>query len=167
MAEEKRAKKGSETGSEDAKAGKTGPAKEGDKVKVHYIGTFEDGKPFDSSEGRDPIAFTIGEHHVVPGFEKAVAGMKVGEKKDITLEPEDGYGEPRAELMQEVPMEAMKKSGITPEVGMTLGIAHPQAPGQQLPAKVVAIGEETVKLDLNHPLAGKKLKFTLELAGIE
>lgn len=149
------------------KNAKTGPAKDGDTVKVHYTGTFEDGKPFDSSEGKEPIAFKLGEHHVVPGFEKAVKGMKVGEKKEITLEPADGYGEPRTELMQEIPMEAMKKSGITPEVGMTLGIAHPQAPGQQLPAKVVAVDKDMVKLDMNHPLAGKKLKFTLELAGIE
>jgi len=144
-----------------ALAGKAA-AKEGDKVKIHYTGTFENGEVFDSSEGREPIGFTIGEHHVVPGFEQAIVGMKVGEKKSVTLEPKEAYGEPHPELVQDVPLEAMTQSGITPEKGMVLGVSHPQAPGQQLPAKVLDVGEKTVKLDMNHPLAGKKLRFELE-----
>ncbi len=142
-------------------------AEAGTTVKVHYKGTLEDGEVFDSSEGKDPIQFEVGKQQVVPGFEKAVEGMKVGEKKEITLQPAEAYGEPKEELVQEVPMDAMKQSNITPEVGMVLGITHPQAPGQQMPAKVVEVGEETVKLDLNHPLAGKALTFELELVSVE
>ncbi|MBR9693182.1 peptidylprolyl isomerase [Candidatus Woesearchaeota archaeon] len=138
-------------------------AKEGDTVKIHYKGTFEDGEVFDTSEGKDPLQFKIGEHQVVPGFENAVIGMKKGAKKSVTIKPKEAYGEPRAELVQEVPLEHVKQAGIEPKEGMVLGIQHPQMPGKQLPAKVVSIGKETVKLDLNHPLAGKTLKFDIEL----
>ena len=138
-------------------------AKDGMTVKVHYKGTLEDGTVFDTSEGKDPIEFKLGEHKVVPGFENGVTGMKVGEKKTLTLESKDAYGEPRPELTQEVPLEAVKQSGIEPKEGMVLAIGHPQAPGQQFPAKVVEVGKEKIKLDLNHPLAGKKLTFDIEL----
>ncbi len=137
-------------------------AKEGDKVKIHYKGTFEDGEVFDSSDGREPIEFTIGEHRVVPGFENAVVGMKVGDKKQIKLEPKDAYGEPYPEMIQDVPIEVLTQSGIKPEKGLVLGVSPPQAPGQQLRAKIVEVGERTVKLDMNHPLAGKTLNFELE-----
>jgi FKBP-type peptidyl-prolyl cis-trans isomerase 2 len=142
-------------------------AEKGKKVTVHYKGTLEDGSVFDSSEGKDPISFEIGGKQVVPGFENAVEGMKVGEKKSVTLEPKDAYGDPNPQLKQEVPMDALKQSGITPEEGMVLGIQHPQMPGQQLPAKIVEVKEETVLMDLNHPLAGKKLTFDVELVSVE
>lgn len=142
-------------------------AEEGKKVKVNYKGTLEDGSVFDSSEGKDPIEFEIGGKQVVPGFENAVKGMKVGEKKSVTLEPKDAYGDQNPQLIQDVPMDALKQSGIKPEVGMVLGIQHPKMPGQQLPAKIMEVGKETVKMDLNHPLAGKTLTFNVELLSVE
>ncbi len=142
-------------------------AKDGSKVKVHYKGTLEDGNVFDSSEGKDPIQFELGKKMVVPGFEAAITGMKVGEKKTVTLEPKDAYGDPNPQMMQEVPLEAVKQAGIEPKEGMVLGLSHPQAPGQQMPARVLEVGKDTVKLDLNHPLAGKKLTFEVELVDVE
>ena len=138
-------------------------AKEGDTVKIHYKGTFEDGEVFDTSEGKDPLQFKLGEHQVVPGFENAVIGMAKGEKKSVTLKPKDAYGEPQEQLVQEVPLEHVKQAGIEPKEGMVLGIQHPQMPGRQLTAKVVEVKKDVVKLDLNHPLAGKTLKFDIEL----
>ncbi len=144
-----------------------GAAADGMTVKVHYKGTLKDGSVFDSSEGREPIAFKLGEHQVVPGFENAVSGMKVGEKKTVTLASKDAYGDHNPKMIQEVPLEAVKKAGITPEPGMVLGLQHPQQPGMQLPAKVVEVAGDKVKLDLNHPLAGKELTFELELVSAE
>ncbi len=142
-------------------------AKDGDTVHVHYKGTFADGQVFDSSEGREPLTFTLGEHRVVPGFENAIRGMKAGEKKQAILTPKDAYGDHNPMMVQEVPLDAVKAAGITPEKGMVLALSHPSQPGMQLPAKIVDVTEKTVKLDLNHPLAGKELRFDVELVRIE
>jgi len=137
-------------------------ASKGKKAHIHYTGTFEDGEVFDSSKGKDPLAFEVGAGQVVPGFDKAVEGMKVGEKKSVTIKPVDAYGEPRDELVQEVPKEALGDMKDKVKEGMVLGVHHPQAP-QPIPARVIEVGEKTVKLDMNHPLAGKTLKFDIEL----
>jgi len=158
MAEEQKDKQPNEK-----PASPTGTAADGMTVTVHYKGTLKDGSVFDSSEGRDPLQFKLGEHQVVPGFENAVSGMKVGEKKTVTLASKDAYGDHNPQMVQEVPLESITKAGITPEVGMVLSLQHPQQPGMQLPAKIVAIEGEKVKLDLNHPLAGEDLKFEIEL----
>jgi peptidylprolyl isomerase len=149
------------------KKGKPGVAGDGSKVTVHYTGTFADGTVFDSSEGREPLPFTIGGRQVVRGFEQAVSGMKVGEKKKVTLAPKDAYGDRNPQMVQEVPIEAVTKAGITPEKGMMLVLSHPQQPGMQLPAQIVDVTEKTVKIDLNHPLAGKELCFKIELVNVE
>jgi len=141
----------------------SGKAADGDTVKVHYKGTFDDGEVFDSSEGKDPLEFVVGAHQVIPGFEQAIAGMKPGEKKSIKIEAKDAYGDPREELQQKVPREALGE--ITPEEGMMLSLQHPQMP-QPMPAKVVKVSEKEVTLDLNHPLAGKRLNFELELVEV-
>ena len=141
-------------------------AEKGKKAHVHYTGTFDDGEVFDSSEGKDPLAFEVGAQQVVPGFENAVEGMKVGDKKEISLEPNEAYGEPREELKQEVPREALGDMKDKVEEGMVLGVHHPQAP-QPIPAKVVALSDDKVTLDMNHPLAGKKLNFKIELVKVE
>lgn len=142
-------------------------AKDGNKIKVHYTGTLKDGSTFDSSRGREPLEFTLGQHTVVPGFENAIRGMKVGEKKKVTLSVKDAYGEPDEKRIQNVPIETLKKSGIEPEVGMVLGLQHPAQPGVQIPAKVVDINDKEVKIDLNHPLAGKELTFEIELVNVD
>lgn len=142
----------------------TGIAGDGDVVLVHYTGTLDSGETFDSSEGREPIEFVLGEHAVIRGFEEGVAGMKVGDKKKVTIEPEDAYGDVNPQLQQEVPKEAL--GDIEPEVGMMLALHHPAAP-QPMPVKIVAVGEGSVTIDMNHPLAGQRLHFDLELVEIK
>lgn len=138
--------------------------KNGYKVKVEYEGRFADGEVFDSTEkqGGEPLEFIPGTGMLVPGFEKAVIGMKKGEEKEVTLKPEEAYGEANPEFIQEVP-----KANFPPEAkeGMLIGLPMPN--GQQIPAKIVEIGEETVKLDMNSPMAGKTLIFKIKVVDVE
>ena len=138
-------------------------AKANDKVKVHYKGTLSDGKVFDSSEGRDPLEFTLGTGQVIPGFDKGIEGMAVEESKTINIPAEDAYGEIRAELIQEVPRTNLPEE-INPEVGMQLMSNTPD--GQQIPLVVTEVKEESITVDANHPLAGKDLTFEVTLVGI-
>lgn len=138
-----------------------GGAKQGDKVKVHYTGTLDGGQVFDSSEGRDPLEFTVGSGQVIAGFDHAVTGMKVNEEKSFTLTPEEAYGEPKKEIVADLP------KGKLPEGvkdGMTLLFKDPA--GNNIPLRVKAVGESTVTVDLNHPLAGKSLHFKITLVAI-
>ena len=130
-------------------------ANEGDTVSVEYKGTLDDGSVFD--ESKEPLTFTIGNKQVIAGFEKGVLGMEVGEEKDIVIEPEDAYGKVNPQLIQDVPRD--KLGDIKPEVGMVLGI---NLPNGQIPAKVVKFDENTVTLDINHPMAGKRLHFHIK-----
>jgi peptidylprolyl isomerase len=141
----------------------SGMVEEGNIVFVHYTGTLDSGETFDTSRGREPIEFVVGEHAVIRGFEEGVRGMKKGESKRITIEPQDAYGDVNPELQQEVPRQAL--GDIQPEVGMMLALQHPMAP-QPIPVKIVAVNPETVTLDLNHPLAGQRLHFDLEVIEI-
>jgi len=138
--------------------------KNGYKVKVEYEGSFPDGEVFDSTKkhGGEPLEFVPGTGMLVPGFEKAVIGMKDGEEKVITLTPEDAYGDVNPEFVQEVP-----KANFPPEAkeGMLIGLPMPN--GQQIPAKIVKMGEETVTLDMNSPMAGKTLVFKIKVVGVE
>jgi peptidylprolyl isomerase len=136
----------------------------GDKVKVHYTGKLDSGEVFDSSEGKDPLEFTAGEKQVIKGFDDAVVGMEKGEEKDIKIECAEAYGEPKQELVQSVPKEHLP-ANIEAKEGTSLLIQTPQ--GQKLPAKVVAVEKDIIKLDLNHPLAGKALNFKLKIEDIE
>lgn len=136
--------------------------KSGDKVRVHYKGTLEDGSMFDSSEGRDPLEFVVGAGHVIPGFDSAVSGLEIGSSATVTIPAADAYGDKIDELVQAVPMEFFR--GEVPQVGWVLQLASPD--GQQLTATVVEVGEEEAVLDLNHPLAGKDLTFEIELVEI-
>jgi peptidylprolyl isomerase len=138
-------------------------ASNGDTVHVHYTGTLEDGTVFDSSQGRDPISFTLGSGTVIPGFEKAIEGLAVGEKTDTSIAPEDAYGPHREELVMQVKREQLPE-GMSPDIGDQLGMQTPD--GQQVPVVVVETAEETISVDANHPLAGKTLTFQLELVKI-
>jgi peptidylprolyl isomerase len=142
----------------------SGVADEGTLVTIHYTGTLDSGETFDSSEGREPIEFVIGEHAVIKGFEDSVTGMKKGEKKHITIEAADAYGDINPQLRQEVPKQALGE--IAPEVGMMLALQHPMAP-QPIPVKVVEVGEQNITIDLNHPLAGQRLHFDIELVDLK
>lgn len=138
-------------------------ATNGDTVHVHYTGRLDDGTVFDSSEGRDPLAFTVGAGQVVPGFDEAVSGMQVGDEKTVRIAPGDGYGERRDDLVLDVPNEQLP-DGLVPEVGMELGLRGQD--GQTMPVRVAAVGTDAITLDANHPLAGKTLTFDVTLVAI-
>ena len=146
----------------------------GDFVLFNYTGRYEDGEVFDTSyedvakehgifvEGREyaPIGVTIGAGEIIPGIEEALIGMEVGEKKEVVVPPEKGYGMPREDLVVPVPIEQFTSAGLEPIEGMYVmtdaGIA-----------KILKIGEKTVKLDFNHPLAGKTTVFEIEVVEIK
>jgi len=138
-------------------------AKQGDTVSVHYTGKLEDGRVFDSSLKREPLQFTLGEGKIIPGFEVAVAGMSAGEKKTITLPPEEAYGPRREEMVVEMGRDKMP-DGVEPQVGQHLQLMN--AAGQALVALIVDVRDDVVVLDGNHPLAGKALIFEIELVKI-
>ena len=137
--------------------------KKGDTVKVHYTGKLEDGKEFDSSLDRQPLQFEVGAGTVIKGFEDAVVGLEVGEKKTVTIPSKHAYGSYEENLLIEIPKKNVPE-GITPEVGMRLQLVNQQ--GQAAHVVVTEIHDETVKLDANHPLAGKALVFDLEVLEI-
>ena len=138
-------------------------AKEGDKVKVHYKGTLTDGSVFDSSEGREPLEFTVGSGQVIVGFEKGVEGMEVNEKKSLNIPAVDAYGERNDELMIQYPKTELPDD-INPEVGQQLQMQNQD--GQTFVVTVAEVSPEAVTLDGNHPMAGKDLNFDLELVEI-
>ena len=134
--------------------------KEGTQVKVHYTGTFDDGTEFDSSDGKDPLEFTCGESQVIPGFEEAVEGMDVGEKKTFRVEPEKAYGE-YDEQQQVVVERSMLPEDLELKEGIQLQVETQS--GEPVIVQVTDIAEDKVTLDANHPLAGKALNFSLEV----
>jgi peptidylprolyl isomerase len=138
-------------------------AKADDTVKVHYTGKFEDGTVFDSSEGRDPLEFTLGKGMVIPGFEAAAMGMSPGETKTVNIPAEEAYGPRREDMVMEVARASMPPE-IQPEVGQVLQIGQSQ--DQMLQVMVTQVTEESVVLDANHPLAGMDLVFEIELLEI-
>ncbi len=141
------------------------PAKNGDLVRVHYTGRLADGKVFDSSrDGGDPLEFTVGAGEVIPGFEEGVRGMAVGESKTIEIESDDAYGPRREGLIATIERERAKFP-FEPQVGMNLLMPLPD--GQQLEVVVTEVTNTHVTVDGNHPLAGQKLIFDLELVGSE
>lgn len=138
-------------------------AKTGDTVRIHYTGSLEDGSVFDSSQGRDPLEFTLGSGQVIPGFDVAVAGMTTGEKKRVTIPADQAYGQPDPRAIQAIPRENIPAE-IPLEVGLQLQAQSPQ--GYPIPVTVVEISENEVTLDANHHLAGKDLTFDLELVSV-
>ena len=138
-------------------------AKEGDTVHVHYTGSLEDGQVFDSSTDRDPLSFTIGSGQVIPGFEEAIIGMNLNDKKNVTIPVDKAYGQRNEELVLTVPRDQVPPD-ITPEVGLKLQM---QGPGNQPVVVVITeVEKENVMLDANPPLAGKDLIFDIELVKI-
>ncbi len=132
----------------------------GDVVKVHYTGTLDDGSVFDSSEGRDPLEFTVGAGQLIKGFDEAVIGMKVGEVKTVTIPAADAYGEYDDELILEFPQDELPE-GVDPSVGdyVQLGLSD----GSVMAVPVIEVTETTVVVDANNKLAGKDLTFKIEV----
>ncbi len=138
-------------------------AKQGDVVHVHYTGKLGSGEVFDSSEGREPLAFTVGGGEVIAGFEVAVTGMQVGESKDVVIPVNEAYGERREELMQTIPRELMQL-GEEPQVGMQVEMHRED--GGVIPLLITNVDEASITVDANHPLAGEELHFNIQLAAI-
>jgi peptidylprolyl isomerase len=138
-------------------------AKKGDKVHIHYTGRLTDGSVFDSSEGRAPLQFTVGSGQVIAGFDKAVTGMNEGETQTVNIPADQAYGDFRPELVFEVPRDQFPQD-IAPEIGQRLQMQN----GSQVAMVIVSeVGEDVVKLNANHPLAGKELIFDLQLVRID
>jgi peptidylprolyl isomerase len=137
--------------------------KSGDTVRVHYHGKLDDGSTFDSSEGRDPLEFTVGSGQVIKGFDEAMLDMKPGEKKTVNIPVEQAYGQRNDDMMMEYPKSEFP-ADMKPEPGMELHMSDNM--GNVFPVVIEAVNDETVILDANHPLAGKDLTFDLELVSI-
>ncbi|ASM73107.1 MULTISPECIES: FKBP-type peptidyl-prolyl cis-trans isomerase [Roseobacteraceae] len=137
--------------------------KSGDTVRIHYTGTLLDGSTFDSSQGRDPLEFQVGSGQIIPGLDNALPGMAVGEKKEVQVVAEEAYGAVNPEMLQSVPREGIP-ADIPLDPGTQLQMQTPD--GQALPVTVVEVDESTVTLDANHPLAGKDLKFDIEVVSV-
>lgn len=138
-------------------------AKSGDVVRIHYTGTLEDGSVFDSSEGRDPLEFTVGSGQIIPGLDKELPGMTEGEKKVVTIAPEEAYGPVHAEARQVVPRTEIPDH-IPTEPGTQLQMQSPS--GDVIQVTVAEADADSITLDANHPLAGKALTFAFELVSI-
>jgi len=136
-------------------------ARSGDTVRVHYKGTLRDGSVFDSSEGRDPLEFRVGGGQVIPGFDAAVTGMRVGDEKTVTIPADQAYGPAREEMKLAVPR-AQIPSDLRPKVGDRLQLSQG---GQQFVVVVREVSDDQVVLDANHPLAGEELTFALTRVG--
>ena len=137
--------------------------KKGDTVRIHYTCKLEDGTVADSSNGIDPIEFTLGKGDVIKGLEEAVIEMKVGQSKTVNIPPDKAYGLRHEDWALEVPRDGMPE-GIKAEAGVCLEI--PREDGSCSTATVMHISESSVTLDFNHPLAGKKLIFDVSLLEI-
>ncbi|WP_095588630.1 FKBP-type peptidyl-prolyl cis-trans isomerase [Actibacterium ureilyticum] len=137
--------------------------KSGDTVRIHYTGTLADGSTFDSSAGRDPLEFAVGSGQIIPGLDKAMPGMAVGDKKTVEVPADEAYGAHNPDARQAIPRDQIP-ADIPVEVGLQLQMQTPQ--GQVMPVVVADVTETEVTLDANHPLAGKDLTFAIELVEI-
>jgi len=139
-------------------------AKKGDMVQVEYVGKLEDGTVFDSSDKHEaPLKFTLGNGEIIKGFEDAIIGMKIGDEKEIKLQPNDAYGDYNPELVKDIPKNSFPEDQDV-QAGMVFMMSLPN--GRQIPVKISEVKEEAVTVDLNPPLAGKTLVFKIKLVEI-
>lgn len=138
-------------------------AKAGDTVQIHYTGKMGDGSAFESSEGRDPVAFTIGEGKVLPALETAVEGMEEGTTQTVVVQSEEAFGPHRDELVQTVERSRIP-TDVPLEKGTRLSAVGPD--GNRLSLTVTDFDDETVTVDANHPLAGEDLTFEITLVSV-
>ena len=133
-------------------------------IKVNYTGKLSNGLIFDTSEGKEPIEFILGQERLIPGFEKGLIDMKLNEKKTIEIAKDQAYGEPNPNLIQEV-KKAELPQDMEPKVGMGLVSKSPE--GQEINLMVVEVKEDSIVIDGNHPLAGHDLIFDVEVVEIK
>lgn len=139
-------------------------AKQGDKVKIHYYGTLEDGTIFDSSYERDPLEFTLGDGQIISGLDEAVQGMSEGETKQVAVSSNNAFGEYLEENIIQVARSNLPED-VEPQIGMTLKLNTPD--NQIFYARIADLDEENLTLDGNHPLAGQDLNFELKLVELQ
>ena len=138
--------------------------KAGDTVRIHYTGTLDDGTVFDSSQGREPLEFTVGSGEIIPGLDNALPGMAEGEQKSVSVPADEAYGQHDPNGRQEVPRDQIPEH-IPLDPGTALQMQTPD--GQAVPVTVAEVTDEVVVLDANHPLAGKDLTFEVEMVEIK
>jgi peptidylprolyl isomerase len=138
-------------------------AKKGDMVKVHYTGRFEDGSLFDSSKDRGPLQFTLGNGEMIPGFENAIIGMKIGDTKTAKIAANEAYGPYIDDMVMRIGKDKFP-ADMELKTGLMLKIRQPE--GNAINVMVTDISDDEVVLDANHPLAGKDLEFDIELVHI-
>ena len=129
---------------------------------VHYTGSFPDGEVFDSSDGKDPLAYQVGKQQMIPGFEQEMMGAAIGEKREFTLTPDRAYGERSDDAIQQVPRDQFPTE-MPLEIGVMIAAQTPQGP---LPFTVTEIADDVVTVDFNHQMAGKTLKFSVEVVDV-
>lgn len=144
-------------------SGEVQQAQTGDTVQVHYTGKLQDGAVFDSTEGSEPIEFTLGQGQIIPGFEQAVTGIQLGESRTVNVPVDQAYGPRNDNLIQEVSREQLPED-IQPEVGMQL--QRILDTGETLVVTITEVNDATITIDANPPLAGKDLIFDIKLVGI-
>jgi len=137
--------------------------KENDQVSVHYTGTLDNGEVFDSSKGREPLAFVVGAGQMIAGFDEAVEGMKLNEVKKVRMEASQAYGEVNEDMIQKIDRKQLPED-LKPAVGQQLVSQSPD--GHEMVVTVTASDEDSITIDANHPLAGKALTFEIELVSI-
>ncbi len=132
-------------------------------VQVDYTGTLDDGKVFDTSDGRHPLEVLIGSGQLIEGFENALMGMTVDEEKTFKLSPEEAYGQQDDTLVRKFP-----RTDVPTDMDLQEGqtVALTSADGRQVPARVTKVSSQNITVDLNHPLAGKSLTFAIKVVGI-
>ncbi len=138
--------------------------KKGDTIKVEYTGRLKDGTVFDTSDNHDePLEFTVGDQKLIKGFDNAVVGMQEGEEKEVTIPPEEGYGNHNPELVRDLPRDIFPEDQEV-EPGMVFMMALQD--GRKIPVRIAEVSDGQVKVDLNSPLAGKTLVFTIKIVEI-
>ena len=137
--------------------------KDGVVAVIHYTLKNDEGEVLDSSEGSDPLPYLHGASNIVPGLEKELTGLSVGDKKDVQVAPEEGYGLPNPAMIQQVPREAFPEDA---EVAPGVQFLMQGEQGQPIPIWITAVDGDVVTIDANHPLAGKTLHFAIEVAGV-
>jgi FKBP-type peptidyl-prolyl cis-trans isomerase 2 len=136
----------------------------GNVIIVEYEGRLENGQVFDSSQGKEPLEFEVGAGRVIKGFDEGVLGMEKGQEKEITIESKDAYGDVREDLHKQIPKSSLQFDQ-EPKEGMGLMLATQD--GRQFPTKILKVDNESITIDLNHPLAGKKLIFKVKLVEVK
>ncbi|MEM3587003.1 MAG: peptidylprolyl isomerase [Candidatus Jordarchaeaceae archaeon] len=137
------------------------PVKKGNKVRVEYVASLDDGTVFDSSEGKRPLEFEVGSGQVIKAIDQAVIGMEKGEEKEIKVEPKDAFGDRVPELIKKVPRNKLPEEA---EEGMMLRFITPE--GVQIPGQIIELTENDATIDFNHPLAGLELNFKIKVTEI-